>query len=328
MKINLNDKSTLSPRKIVRETIFANNLQPPYSKERIVNLSKINDININIGQSHVDVVAGISNDLVIRISGKVSYEPSYTEDIENGILNIKLNQNVHIGLAFSDLRMTVEIPSMYQHNLNINAALGYITINLLELNNIKLRTSKGNVLVEPVCCGSISIEVSNGDILTANITARKDFTAKTSVGNIKTGALTANNVEVTNRAGNINISGLTGKKASILCNRGATAINGIKNTNLNIKNSNGDIQIEYDIFNNNINLNCVVGSVNLSLPQDSQFSLKASVASGKIECGFAVSKTTSGRNSLKGTVGKKTANSIMLHTKSGRITIDSIPLIK
>jgi lia operon protein LiaG len=82
----------------------------------------------------------------------------------------------------------------------------------------------------------------------------------------------------------------------------------------------GDLDAKYSEFANNISINTTSGKVKLTLPQGSEFYLKAETVSGKITTDFPVTVTSQQRNSLEGVAGSDTYR-ITAKTVSGNITL-------
>ncbi len=74
-------------------------------------------------------------------------------------------------------------------------------------------------------------------------------------------------------------------------------------------------------FYNNITITASSGDVDIILPKDAEFNIKASTTSGDIGSSFPVTVTGKLKNNLNGKVGNSN-NTININTTSGDISIE------
>jgi lia operon protein LiaG len=147
--------------------------------------------------------------------------------------------------------------------------------------------------------GSIRVDTVSGSL---NITDfnLKSLTFHSVSGRVRADSMTAGETIFKTTSGNAEISGIPG--------------------NMEFRSVSGNLDAKYSEFANNISINTTSGKVKLTLPQGSEFYLKAETVSGKITTDFPVTVTSQQRNSLEGVAGSD-LNRITAKTVSGNITL-------
>lgn len=144
----------------------------------------------------------------------------------------------------------------------------------------------------------VKVNALSGSVkLLRNITSNK-VELESSSGGIKGGKINASNFNIHSRSGSTNIESLSGSGS--------------------IASSSGGIKIDNFSPKDNVELSCLSGGINISLPKDLSFTFNAKVTSGGVHTDFPTSNE--GRN-YSATVGENPTASIKLDSSSGGITV-------
>lgn len=148
-----------------------------------------------------------------------------------------------------------------------------------------------NIIIDTV---SADVDINNLDI--------NNFQCKTVSGDLRIESLGSENLTLKTTSGNINILDILG--------------------NLKVDSVSGDINVEYRIFDNNVDIKTISGKVTIDLPQDAGFYLKTNTVSGEVVNKFPITIISFNKmNQLEGTV-RTGDNRIIVYTVSGNIYLN------
>jgi len=149
--------------------------------------------------------------------------------------------------------------------------------------------------------GNIDIDAVSADVDISNLDIN-DFKCKTVSGDLRIEFLGSDSLTLNTTSGDLNIVDFSG--------------------NLEADSVSGDINVEYRIFDNNIDIKTISGKVKIDLPQNAEFYLKTNTVSGEVVARFPITIISFNKmNQLEGTVGTGD-NSIIIDTVSGDIYIN------
>ena len=217
------------------------------------------------------------------ISSSSSFEPLLETNIQGSTLNISVKTQflVMFGSYSSNLKLDVYIPESYAEDLRVESSSGSVDLGNMKLNDVSLKLSSGNLKIKNLSCNNFIYTCSSGSLNADSINAK--------ASNLKTSS------------GQMSIGSLTG--------------------DLKANCSSGNIDISYLQFDNNIDIHVSSGSIELTLPENSEFVLDSKASSGSIACKFPITITEKQKNNLlRGTV-KNDKNKITLNSFSGNIKI-------
>lgn len=150
---------------------------------------------------------------------------------------------------------------------------------------------RGNIIIDTV---SADVDISNFDI--------NNFQCKTVSGDLRIESLGSDNLTLKTTSGDVNIMDISG--------------------NLKADSVSGDINVEYRVFDNNVDVKTISGKVKIDLPQNAEFYLKTNTVSGEVVAKFPITIISYNKmNQLEGTVGTGD-NIIIVDTVSGDIYIN------
>lgn len=259
------------------------------NEEKTSSLNGINSISINTSSTGINIIPSNETGLKAQLKGNVvSSSPYSNPELEcyasgsTVYVNVKNKTTVTFGFFSSTLKLDVYIPSNYAENLKVNSSSGSINIKGMKLSRLECNSSSGSISINDI--------------------AADEFICNSSSGSLRGDGLTTKSSRITSSSGSKRITRFVG--------------------DLKATSSSGSTRIEYVSFENNLDIDSSSGSVEIKLPENSQFYLDATSSSGRISTRFPVTVIGSNdKHQLKGTVGSD-KNKVKIHTSSGSINID------
>ncbi|KYH31580.1 hypothetical protein CLTEP_23630 [Clostridium tepidiprofundi DSM 19306] len=254
-------------------------------EEKNEKISGLNKLFIN-ACSDINIIPEDREDIKAHLHGDITcnFEPKLIMDLANDSIKIKLTEKTdNITIRKSNLKLDIYIPKTYSDSININNISGRISVKNLKLNDFHINTVSGNTSIQNLTAEDFYYNAVSGDLDGKNV-----FT---------------NAVKFTSVSGNIKLDKFKG--------------------NIKGKSVSGKIVLNYETFNNDINIKSTSGDINITLPHTSEFYLDAEVISGKINCDFPIKIESSEKKGkkIKGTV-RSNKNSIRIEGVSGNININ------
>lgn len=252
-------------------------------------LNGIEQINISASDESVRVINTTANEVKAHFYGKVSTSSKYLKPTvkcykSGNTIFVKIEDKNH-GVFYnfcSNTKLEVSIPTYYKSDLKIMDEDGDVDVGGYKLKNLDLSLS----------CGSLNIN---------NISARKLF-YKNDDGNFSGNNINTKETKLQASEGSIDVKKFTG--------------------DLVAENSDGETNVEYEKFNNNIDISASEGTITLKLPKTSKFNLDAHNSEGSISCDFPVTLSGGIKNDdqLVGKVGNNNKK-VRLNNLDGNISI-------
>ncbi|ERI91721.1 hypothetical protein HMPREF1982_02764 [Clostridiales bacterium oral taxon 876 str. F0540] len=258
------------------------------NEEKAANINGIKEIKVSVASPDINIIPVDGSEIKAQLNGKIISSGPYTKpELEFSTsgdslyINVNSKTNMVIGFFSSSLKLDIYIPSSYSDTLKLSSSSGDLNVKNLKLSNLECNASSGNANIE-------------------NVSA-DNFVYNSSSGSLKADKLTTKTSKLSNSSGSKRATGFTG--------------------DLKVSSSSGDTKIDYAAFDNNINVDSSSGSVEIKLPESSNFYLSAHTSSGGIKTDFPITvKGETGRHELIGTVGSD-KNKIKINTSSGSIKI-------
>ncbi|WP_099187481.1 DUF4097 family beta strand repeat-containing protein [Tepidibacter mesophilus] len=253
-------------------------------QEKIEKIDTINQISIETSSCDVNIIPEDRQDVKAHLYGNITstFKPELESKIKGKELLIFIKRPNSYSIFNSDLKLDIYVPKSYKEDIEINSSSSNINIQSeLTLNNLFINLSSGNANLKDINIKNLKYEASSGSLIGENIVTKSTL------------------IDVS--SGYIELDKFTG--------------------NLRGESSSGSIKVNYNIFDNNIDLDTSSGTVNIGLPDDAKFYLDAECSSGNIECDFPiVVRGKQEDNTLRGTV-ENDKNKIIINTSSGNIKI-------
>jgi len=282
-----NQNISISPNEENGITKFfgKNMVKENIDEEKIETVDEIKNIDIETPFVDVNIITENRKDIRIHYNGslKANYIPELkTKKNANTLYITAKKEGINsYSVSNSNLKLDIYVPMDFKDNIKITTSSGDIGISNLKLHDVDIVASSGNININNLSTESLSVETSSGD---------QKF------------------------------KGLESKKSSFLASSGDIEIYG-STGDTDATTSSGDINLNYDVFNNNITIVASSGDVDIVLPKDAEFNINASTTSGDIESSFPVTVTGKLKNNLNGKVGNSN-NTININTTSGDISIE------
>jgi lia operon protein LiaG len=174
------------------------------------------------------------------------------------------------GLPFlNKSKLTIYIPEDYDRDMSIEIGSGNLAYSGPSKN-------------QPMELDELKVELSSGNVKLENLTT-KTFKHDGSSGNIQIDSLTTETGILDISSGNINLKNYIGELEADL--------------------SSGNLAVQMDKMVGSIKIEVSSGRVSLDLPKDASFTLNGDVSSGHIDNKFPLKNIKEDRKNVKGTYG-------------------------
>lgn len=155
---------------------------------KTVDASDIHDIEIIAGSSDISVVRGSSDQIEARLTGTVS--SNRVKDIKLDVdtkgdslkLEADLGSGISIGVMYSDVNLTVELPEKVWDSIAVETGSGNINAEQIDSGTIKLSAGSGNVELVRYSADKLTFDVGSGNV--DLIDGQSALKGETSSGNI------------------------------------------------------------------------------------------------------------------------------------------------
>lgn len=271
------------------------------NEEKSFSLKGVSEIQVTMLTEYVHVIRTNAGDEVkFHLHGKSMTEIRLAWEEKQGALAVSEEREYKKPVP-EELYLDIYIPEDYGKNLSVNIASGAFKMDAFQLKNFTLKDFSGKMQMEEINADSISIEALSGKLEIKKVNA--------------------NELAIKNKSGAINLGGCIVKNGKIENKSGKTTLAG-SSGNFDLRGASGEIQIACKELNNqNISIINSSGSITLTFPDTTEFSLEARTKSGKIKSDFAVELSgIAEKNKLVGQVGTQ-GNKVFLQTESGSISI-------
>lgn len=256
------------------------------------NIAYLDDLLIDCNYMDINLIKTDNPNLTYDLYGKISLDQ---EEVDiNNFVQIKSNVNkdkliiaVDKDISIkeynnkSSLTLDIYIPASYSNDISIISSDSNIKISNIIVDTLEIESSKSSIEIENTIASRF-----NGVADDTIIIARKLDTIKSSI------EMTKGGVNFKNYKGNIEINSRE-----------------------------SDINIEYDDYSNKVEVWNGKGSVNISLPESSDFYLDARAKDGYVRSEFPIPENeVSSKEGLKG-IFKSDKNSIFVSNGTGNVKI-------
>lgn len=174
---------------------------------------------------------------------------------QNNTIKIELKSSKFFFYTFtlSEIVIMVKIPNKYQQNIQIDGVAGNLEIGGLNADILKASVVSGNAVISDVIANQFTYDSVSGKSIFNNIHA--------------------NLLDINSKSGAINLNGAFLKKSDCP----------VDNSKLSINIVSGKTLTKVCSCFENINIDTISGSVDLTLPSNYQFNTKYNSISGKVK---------------------------------------------
>ena len=186
VSIDPNDEWNIG--KFFSKNIGANNgLKENIDEEKTENIDVIKNINVSAPIARVNIISEDREDISIHYYGEIP--PSLNTSLDTKKLRDKLDIQISISnrpkINNNNLKLYLDIlvPNSYNENLKVNADLGDIRLENLELYQLNIQADLGNVKMDNIKANKMDIDCDLGNIIGNNIRGNANVNAD--LGNIE-----------------------------------------------------------------------------------------------------------------------------------------------
>ena len=147
---------------------------------------------------------------------------------------------------------------------------------------------------------NLDIDISSGTVDIADDFELDNFAVNMSSGKVTTNKITSERIDIDVSSGTVQLNGISGEVDGEI--------------------SSGNIYLEYDQLDADINFSISSGDLNILLPESSEFELNVDVSSGSVTSDFELDDLEKDGNDISGVVGSGD-HKIELDVSSGRVKI-------
>ncbi|GAA4838716.1 hypothetical protein GCM10023310_15630 [Paenibacillus vulneris] len=165
----------------VNEYGFAKNLfswsTKPVHIEKSVQAAELRHLLVDTDSADVNIINGYSGDIEVRLDGNVKQEAADRVQLkvepQGDTLKLKVENpdGFQLGLNFSALKLTVELPELDWQTVKVHTESGDISLEELKGKTVNISASSGDITVKDVESGQLTLEAKSGDIITQDYTA-------------------------------------------------------------------------------------------------------------------------------------------------------------
>jgi|GEM_PF-5437917 len=252
---------------------------------------------------HIEPAAGdtLSAHLVGTFSSnREDAQPKLIVEKSGGSLTVEVKYPHFYGLSSdADMDLTVSLPKSFTGDLTLNTVSAYVESSMpLVLDQFSFDSVSGELNIWDITAKEAELSTTSGRVNT-QITGCDTFKFDSVSGDIEADTDAAS-VRASTTSGSIVLRGLTG---------------GLDATSIS-----GGVTAEFTALGDDVKIDNTSGSVSLTVPGDSDFSLDYGTVSGSFHSDLPVTMTESSPMHIKGSVGEG-GPTVHVKTVSGGLTI-------
>ncbi|WP_165972326.1 DUF4097 family beta strand repeat-containing protein [Paenibacillus piri] len=221
--------------------------------EREVPMSGVQNLLVDSVSTNVNVIQGSSNQIKVRLSGRIS--PKYVDTIDLKVAPqgdaLKLGVNLPDGMNWGllNLDMNVELPEKLWKSVKVETKSGDVKLAQTKGDSIDVKSSSGDIQLSQVQAKSATIHAASGNVKMKNVESNQ-ITLQASSGNLVVDDFKSDELAFTAGSGNVKLSG------------GQSKIKGEAST--------GDIQLELNSLLQDTDLKAGSGNVTVHMEKEPQ----------------------------------------------------------
>ncbi len=208
---------------------------------KTIPMKNIEDIDIEIHASNVNINSVDSSDFTITCRGSSSFVDKTTIDVIGNTLNIKehgINSSINLGFfnKSTSREIIINVPKDFNKDLELHGGAGNISINGININKLKVEGGAGNLTLKDIVFQELKLEQGVGNTTIDLSSKCGDIDIDGGVGN-----LSITFVEV---GGDLTYDGGVGKTVISIPNNSPVKLDtstGIGSIDINAKTSGEDI---------------------------------------------------------------------------------------
>lgn len=164
--------------KIAEASQTSEDSTPKYKEideEKILNLQKVEEININTICADINVFTEDRDDMKVHFYGNTtSYIPELETEVSNEMISVKVKHklnNTNSFMHINSYKLDIYIPSKIESSLKIETTSGNVDIESIEANDIDIITISGSVNIKNLATDNFDTVTASGGINIESIIA-------------------------------------------------------------------------------------------------------------------------------------------------------------
>lgn len=266
----------------------------------------INNIDIEVMSAEMDIKTADVSEITVNYTTSIG-GLGFSAEVLGDTLSIEEETGFlfNIAILFSnnrDSRLEIILPEKEYNNVEINTASGGGKVDGVICKNLTCNTASGgtnyNVFAEV-----IEINSASGGSTVTNCTENKakDITLSSISGKHVISGFKSDNYTFNSTSGTIRAEGISGKVTANI--------------------TSGEIIIDYAEWTDNLELDAVSGSFDITLPEDSGVEVDLSAVSGDVDVVLAEDDIRVSGNSQTGRIGGENVHKADINLVSGDVYI-------
>jgi lia operon protein LiaG len=216
--------------------------------------------------------------------------------------------------------LDVKIPKRWAEDLEVTSVSGKISAPELTGKDIRINSTSGSIQIDNITGKNIRLVTTSGDFKLGELIARDTFKQSTISGTSSINKVEAEDIKLEVTSGSTSIQNAICEKVTSSSISGSVEIN-LKDGSAEMASSSGNIQVRFEEGFNDFSAKSISGSVNLDIPEYSEFELEVKTISGDVKCGdFDMRVISTKKNNLKAITGDGDSK-IDIQTSSGNVRI-------
>lgn len=303
---------TLNPMKLFSDIRFGFSFETrEIDDQQSFEAGDFRRLDIRTGSSDIRVVPGSSDQVHVRLQGKVSERIANQVKLKTGTngdtleLGVDEPDGIDVGIRITKLELTVELPDQSWDSVETVSGSGNIDIGWVHGDSVTIRAGSGNIDVRQAMGGELMVKTGSGQIEAQDMEAESLIRLESGSGDITAERYKAEILEFKDGSGDIELKD------------GESAVKG--------ESGSGQIRLETDQLNQDTDLKSGSGNVTVDVdrePSSLYVNFQGGSGSGKVKWdGIQYEAKDEDRGRLIGTFGSGDVK-LNVRTGSGNFTLE------
>jgi len=291
--------------------------------ERTEALEGISGIKLDLSSMDVVITPSDSDEISMTYRGPESLKDDLDLSVEviDGNLVITQEKQFYMFLfswCFTPRVLEINLPESYADAIELEHSSGDVSISgTYQLSDFSANISSGDIRIENISCGKLSLHGSSGDISLGTINADQVGIYVTS-GNIKADSITGDG-KIGTTSGGVSIGVLQGE-VDVDVTSGSIKISAFSGSG-NVDCTSGSISMTVSNALGDLSVKTISGDVSVTFDKDIAYVISARCTSGDIHSDFAMMYSSDDKDTATLDYGVSPVYKLTLRTTSGDIAL-------
>ena len=263
----------------------------------------LSDIKLELASCKATMDCGDTNEVKLTYTTS-SYPVEFSAECIDGVLTIKEKTSAFSFLSFGTTKgseLTVTVPKTLYNSINFDLASGKIATTDLTSDDFKANVASGTLELG-IFSDDVDINIASGKVIMTNCTENKADNIKIDVasGKVEMNGYGAEETKVHVASGHVVLSGISGKVKGDLAS--------------------GKLDLSYADWNEDLDIDLMSGSVDVTLPAGSGVDADFEKLSGSMSIDLDGHSEKLTKNSRM-TIGGSNVHEVKAETASGSVSI-------